>query len=144
MPVDWSRYPANWKFIRARILDRSRDGRGQARCEWKGCNAPDGRTVHRRDGAKHIWSICTTCDRGLGGACGRKCVRVVLTIAHLGVPFEDGRPGNKHDKMDVRYENLMALCQLHHLRLDVDEHSASRGETMRRRRTEAGQQELFP
>ncbi len=48
--------------------------------------------------------------------------KVILTVAHLGTPHADGRPGNKHDKFDVRDENLAALCQRCHLNYDRDEH----------------------
>lgn len=68
--------------------------------------------------------------------------RVVLTVAHLGTPHADGRPGDKHDKMDVRPENLAALCQRCHLNYDRDEHTANAAATRRRRKVEAGQQEL--
>ena len=39
----------------------------------------------------------------------------VLTVAHLGVPKPDGTPGDKHDKTDVRDENLAALCPRCHI-----------------------------
>jgi hypothetical protein len=38
--------------------------------------------------------------------------------AHLGMPLEDGRPGNKHNKRDCRLENLTVLCRSCHLFLD--------------------------
>lgn len=68
--------------------------------------------------------------------------RVVLTVAHLGTPRPDGTPGNKHDKLDVRPENLAALCQRCHLNYDRDEHKANAAATRRRRKIEAGQIEL--
>ena len=40
MPVDWSRYPANWKDVRERILDRA-----DHCCER--CGAPDRRVIVR-------------------------------------------------------------------------------------------------
>lgn len=64
------------------------------------------------------------------------------TVAHLGAPNPDGTPGNKHDKMDVRDENLAALCQRCHLNYDRDEHLANAAATRRRRREELGQMPL--
>ena len=65
--------------------------------------------------------------------------RVVLTVAHLGAPHPDGTPGDVHDKLDVRDENLAALCQRCHLRYDIREHMANAAATRRRKREAAGQ-----
>lgn len=65
--------------------------------------------------------------------------KVVITVAHLGTPHADGTPGDKHDKMDVRPENLVALCQRCHLNFDRDEHALNAAKTRRRRKIEAGQ-----
>jgi len=116
MPVDRSRYPADWEQISRRI----RFGRAGGRCEW--CGAEHGRP-HPVTGS-----------------------RVVLTCAHLGTPHADGTPGDKHDKMDVRDENLAALCQRchlrYHLRYDIDEHIANRRLNARLRQIAAGQLSL--
>lgn len=95
MPMNPKLYPRNWRKISARI----RFGRAKNRCEWCGAEnwAP-----HPVTGSK-----------------------VVLTVAHLGTPWPDGRPGDKHDKRDVRAENLAALCQRCHLNYDRREHVAS-------------------
>lgn len=108
MPMDLSRYPANWRDISLRI--REREG---WRCKW--CYAINGEP-HPQTG-----SI------------------VVLTVAHLGAPLPDGTPGNKHDKMDVREENLAALCQRCHLNYDRDEHMLNAARTRDRKRRAAGQ-----
>lgn len=42
MPIDYGRYPADWRAIRARILARAGD-----RCEW--CAAPDRQIIVRDD-----------------------------------------------------------------------------------------------
>lgn len=72
--------------------------------------------------------------------------KVVLTVAHLGVPYPDGRPGNKDDKHDCRPENLAALCQRCHLKYDLPDHVRNRKRTMLRRirlaRIAAGQRLL--
>lgn len=65
--------------------------------------------------------------------------RVVLTVAHLGVLRPDGSLGNKHDKQDVRSENLAALCQRCHLNYDRTDHIAARRHNRLRR---IGQREL--
>jgi len=69
--------------------------------------------------------------------------KVVLTVAHLGTQHADGAPGDKHDKMDVRPENLAALCQKCHLNFDHDEHLKNAAKTRHRKKIEAGQLELF-
>lgn len=109
MPMDRSRYPADWDAI-SRALRTDRAGN---RCEW--CGAVNGQP-HPRTGS-----------------------RVVLTVAHLGTVYADGTPGDKHDKADVRPENLAALCQACHLNYDRDEHIAHATETRRRKRLQAGQ-----
>lgn len=112
MPVDWSRYPADWKDISLRV--RKEAG---WRCEW--CGAQNG-APHPVTGS-----------------------RVVLTVAHLGAPHADGRPGDKREKTDVRRENLAALCQRCHLNYDRDEHAAGAAGTRRRKRERAGQLPLL-
>ena len=101
MPVDWSRYPANWPRIRRAILRRAGN-----RCEW--CHAAN-HDPHPITGSK-----------------------VVLTIAHLGEPFACG--ADKHDKHDIRAENLAALCQKCHLGHDIAEHVANARATRERKR----------
>lgn len=46
--------------------------------------------------------------------------KVVLTTAHLGEPHAAN--ADKHDKLDIRAENIAALCQRCHLRHDIKEH----------------------
>src|SRR5262245_4994866 len=52
--------------------------------------------------------------------------KVVLTVAHL-----------NHEPSDCREENLMALCQLHHNRLDMPLRVKHRAETQAKRKAEA-------
>lgn len=96
MPVDYRLYPANWKEISFAI----RFVRAKHRCEW--CGAVNGEP-HPVTGS-----------------------RVVLTVAHLGVPKPDGTPGDKTDLMDCRPENLAALCQRCHLTFDRPDILATR------------------
>lgn len=67
----------------------------------------------------------------------------MLTVAHLGTVKPDGTPGDKHDKMDCRDENLAALCQRCHLRYDLDEHKANAAITRRNKKLAAGQLAMF-
>lgn len=92
---------------------RQRNG---GRCEW--CNAVNGQP-HPVTGS-----------------------RVVLTVAHLGTVHADGSPGDKHDKFDVREENLASLCMNCHLRFDLPDHMRNASETRRRKREQAGQRVL--
>jgi hypothetical protein len=113
MPIDYKRYPPNWKKeIRPAILARANN-----RCEWPGCPFHNGQMVyvgkHEKTG-KNDWF--ETRDLAVA-AVGEFLVlphktKVVLTIAHL-----------DHDETnhDVKMDRLMAMCQLHHLRYDAKE-----------------------
>lgn len=106
MAFDRRRYPADWPAISRRI----RFERAGGRCEW--CGVENYSAIPGRRG------------------------KIVLTVAHLGVPHADGRPGNKHDKSDVRPENLAALCQRCHLNYDRADHLAAAARTRERKRRE--------
>lgn len=115
-PENRDRYPSNWPEIRARILTRAR-----YKCER--CGVPDhalgGRTAHGE-----FWPAWAIGERmlslewpkpGTMAQCGignrvalLRVVRIVLTVAHL-----DHTPENCSD------ENLLALCQQCHNRLDA-------------------------
>lgn len=124
MPTDMTRYPANWgSEIRPRILARAK-----GRCER--CGALNGEIGHRDEWGR--FHGCYACERGTGGGCGERAIRIVLTIAHLADP----------DPMNCADENLAALCQRCHNRLDAPMRRAHAAETRRRRRVSAGQPEL--
>jgi len=91
MSWDRSKYPDNWEEISLAIKER--DG---WQCRW--CNAAYGDKQESRKGQEYS---------------------VVLVVAHLGVPYPDGRPGNKHDKRDCRPENLATLCLSCHALCDA-------------------------
>ena len=103
------------------VISRRIRARAQGKCEW--CHAEQGQP-HPITGS-----------------------RVVLTVAHLGVDYADGTPGDKRDKMDCRDDNLAALCQRCHIRFDVDERRMSaarpRQEQQRVVRGQAQQLELW-
>lgn len=143
MPMQRDRYPENWDDISLSI--RERDG---WQCKW--CGVKNGAIGARdRDGQWHnekdIHLMNSDCGYALFGEFP-KMIKIVLTVAHLGTPHADGTPGDKHDKMDVRLENLAALCQRCHLNYDREEHKLNAAKTRRRRKIEAGQipLPLFP
>ena len=76
-----------------------------------------------------------------------KLTTVVLTVHHIGVDYPTGEPGNPHDKMDCRDENLIALCQRCHLLADLPTHIANAKKTRLRKKAakiaETGQEALF-
>lgn len=119
--MDLSRYPSDWFEISNYI----RFVRAGGMCECTGeCGKHEGR-CNARHGETH--PVTGT--------------RVVLTTAHLGTDT-----GDKHNKMDVRPENLKAMCQRCHLIFDLDEHIANarttRTQNALRALREAGQMEM--
>ena len=106
--------------------------------EWK--------TISLRIRERENWR-CKFCDAENGKPNPLTGSKVVLTVAHLGTEKPDGSAGDKHDKMDVRDENLAALCQRCHLRYDIDEHIENARKTRIAKRhaahKAAGQSELF-
>lgn len=115
MPVDWSKYPPDWKAISLRI--RARSG---GRCE---CGGECG--LHRMTGGPR------RCEERNGEPAKWANGKVVLTVAHL-----------NHDTADNRDENLKAMCQRCHLRYDAALHARNSAETRRQKRL-AIQPELF-
>ena len=104
MPIDYSKYPKNWKTeIRPRILKRANNC-----CEF--CGIENNSTVYReKNKSGTIW------HRKMEEApihWRNYPIKVVLTIAHL-----------DHDETNhnVKDERLAALCQLCHLRYDAKE-----------------------
>lgn len=118
MPIDYSRYPSNWKSaIVPRILERA-----EFRCENCGIeNGSDATSVALRvqDGGrykvKRFWlsndgDVIRMKPFALPGQ--TKVVKVVLTVAHL-----------DHDETnhDVKDDRLRAWCQYCHLNYDASE-----------------------
>lgn len=140
MPFQKCRYPEDWLEISQRI--RQRDGN---KCAW--CGVPNG-AVGYRDEMGAFWLLYHSRDdvsvsSDILTDQGVKLITIVLTVAHLGVSKPDGQLGDKHDKMDCRDENLVALCQRCHLNYDRDEHMKNAAETRRRKKIKAGQMCLF-
>jgi len=115
MPIDYSKYPPNWKTeIRPAVLLRADN-----RCEFCGVDNYAvilrghwaGREVYQ-DESGYIYDAKT--GEYLGGdyvgevSKTNKFIKVVLTIAHL-----------DHDVNNNDMSNLKALCQCCHNRYDV-------------------------
>ncbi|MFO7642275.1 MAG: hypothetical protein R6X17_13750 [Candidatus Competibacteraceae bacterium] len=109
-PEDKARYPANWRDIRAAILERAGD-----RCEF--CGVPD--KSWRLPGWEQWTFDPFTADEWSDN--GRKATRIVLTIAHLDQTPENNDPAN-----------LAALCQRCHLAHDADHNQRKARQTRRR------------
>lgn len=124
MPMDYSRYPDNWKEISQSVRDRA----GQE-CEW--CGVKNG-AIGARDKDGQWWdenqidSMNSAVGESHFGYDYPKIIRIVLTVAHLGIDHVDGTPGDKNDKRDCRPENLAALCQRCHLNFDREDNLARR------------------
>jgi len=121
MPIDYKRYPPNWKKeIVPRILNRA-----QNKCEC--CGLENGEIVWapKWRGKVHGWfreyDVAITYKRSFESRSIKgktidipnpKRVKVVLTIAHL-----------DHDETnhEVSDDRLKAMCQLCHLRYDAKE-----------------------
>lgn len=125
------RYPADWKDIRARILERAGH-----RCER--CNINNYAKICRGQGDDigtfmtangHVYDAETGFELGWRHSsdyCWHKITRVVLTIAHL-----DHVPENCSE------ENLQALCQRCHLAYDAEHHATNASITRRKKRAVA-------
>lgn len=134
-PENKARYPANWKEIRAAILERAHDC-----CEQ--CKAPNHERIARGDGDDidtYQLNDANVYCANTGKHLGRKrmsefnlmrMVDIVLTIAHL-----------DHVPEHCESENLRAWCQRCHLRYDAQHHAATARAT---RHTNLNNLELFP
>ena len=109
MPVDWSKYPPDWKAIVARVAERA-----GGRCECQG-----------ECGLCKPGERCEAVNRQPSQLTGRP---VTLTTAHL-----------DHDTTHNDLSNLRHLCNGCHIRLDAEHHRRNATRTRIRRREEAGQ-----
>lgn len=127
MPIDYSEYPPNWKTeIRPRIIARAKNC-----CE--DCGVKNHSVGYRKNGLFIPTAGNATHDaagrgelpykealelvRHCNSCCDDKLTLIVLTVAHL-----------NHDKLnwDVKDEDLKALCQRCHLKLDLAHHVSNR------------------
>ncbi len=154
MPMDKTRYPPDWDAISKRI----RFERAKGCCEQ--CGAKNGTRIlrHKLDPARFVFLHDTLEDYWIDEKGKRvpvirvseyqsNSVVVILTVHHIGIPYPDGRQGDPHDKMDVRDENLIALCQRCHLLADLPMHiekaKETRAKKKRERIADLGQLSLF-
>lgn len=140
MPINYKLYPANWQDIRKNILERDnhcckvckvKNGIYVFRGLWNNqevFQTNDARVYRTTDGQFLTENPFACIDPSTGDP-AQKAIKIVLTVAHL-----------NHDIKDNREENLSALCQLHHLRLDRDQHMTNSKETRKKKK---GLQELF-
>lgn len=132
-------YPANWREISQRI--RARAG-GRCECTGEcGLHQPKETPCHEclLEGPSFECKHCGGTGRILSGL--RRCSemdgarasfaegRIILTVAHL-----------NHDPRDSRPENLLAMCQRCHNRLDVPHRRKNAAAT---RRAKLNNLELF-
>jgi len=111
MPIDYTKYPADWKtVIRPRILQREDN-----RCKW--CQRANGEHLPAKCCREPIFD-----DRHRCRSCGKPRPKVVLTIAHL-----------DHDITHNADDNLAALCQKCHLTYDARLHADNARRTRERR-----------
>lgn len=144
MSMERDRYPDDWEEISRRI----RFERAKGRCEQ--CGLAHGALIVRseKDGSRYLLvDERTMYHYGEDGLPIRlseipdefealKYTRVVLTVHHVGAPKPDGSPGDRHDKMDCRDENLAALCQRCHWLADIDIHIEKSKEAKARKKQE--------
>ena len=124
MPVDYSKYPPDWKSrIRPDILQRAHN-----RCEI--CGVENGSLVWR----KRVVMRFNYGPLGRGGVQMGQHVKVVLTIAHL-----------DHNIKNNDYSNLKALCQKCHPALDHEQHrrNAAAKRSKKRRDKEEANGQIF-
>lgn len=119
MPVDYSRYPANWKReIVPAVLQRANHscevcGLENGQQVWSvklDVRGGDSQTNKARYSARTLWFRDERDARREND--NPKPVRVVLTVAHL---------DHDEENHDVQMDRLRAMCQLCHLRYDAKE-----------------------
>lgn len=112
-PENRALYPKNWNEIRAQVRDRSGD-----RCEWPGCNLPNGITgIRFADGSFDYLRF----TEEVSDHPGARWIKIVLTVAHL-----------DHNPANCDLSNLRHWCQYHHLRYDAPHHAQTRRATQER------------
>jgi hypothetical protein len=120
MPCNYKEYPDNFKWLSRQIISDAGN-----RCEL--CYAPNGELIYRDKAWRYPWKVAADIDAEEFH--GRKSTKIVLTVHHI-----DG------DKQNSAKQNLIALCQRCHLRLDIGKHMANR----RRNKNGAGLFEYKP
>lgn len=123
MPIkDKSRYPANWKEIRKRILRRAVN-----RCEL--CGVMNHSWIQRKTYCRAWWQYSE--PQYEADEVNAKPIKVVLTVAHI-----------NQDPSDNRDCNLRALCQRCHNIIDLPYRVDNVAKT-RRKKKEPGQERMW-
>ncbi len=122
MPIDYSKYPPNWKDLRKQVLERAKSC-----CEWEGCGVPNYEVGYRGvDGKWYSWKEIEDALELRGkdmfdnvlkhhikkNGEAKRGTRIVLTVAHL---------DHDEENHEVTIDRLRAYCQYHHLNYDKDE-----------------------
>jgi hypothetical protein len=113
MPIDYRKYPDNWKRISKDVIQKA----GNA-CEWCGVR---NRAVGVRNQYGEFVELPHLDPGQMVGS--YKVFVIVLTVAHL-----------DHNPANCDYSNLRALCQKCHLSYDHQHHMANAAATRRRKR----------
>lgn len=125
MPIDYKKYPSNWKHIRERILKRAEN-----KCECCGVEnykyifrgVLQGKEVYQ-DNEANIYDASNSnfllqdyyaMIEPLSKKQNQRAIKVVLTISHL---------DHDEENHNVTDDRLKAMCQLCHLRYDAKEKS---------------------
>lgn len=108
MPINYKKYPPNWKELREQVLERAGH-----KCEFCGV---ENYALGYRD-KESIFHELTPMQAEAAALDGDKTIQIVLTIAHL-----------DHDETNhnVSIDRLRALCQKCHLNYDVKEKQCRR------------------
>lgn len=120
MPIDYKNYHPKWKLISKLIRFR----RAHNRCEE--CGILNGTVIKRlKDGTfrtpgSQEWDMIHSRIRYSNSNMTESLKyhgfsKIVLTVAHL-----------DHNINNNRFNNLKALCQMHHLKLDMSHHVKNR------------------
>ena len=103
-PIDYKDYPDNWKWLSRQVIKDANN-----KCEL--CYAPNRQWIIRRyNTADYPWVLFKGNEEVEG-----KPIKVVLTVHHIDL-----------DKKNSKKQNLIALCQKCHLRLDLLHHMKNR------------------
>lgn len=136
MPIDYTKYPPNWKALRTTVMARAEE-----RCECTGacgsvhhasdrllprCDAPHHARIVRPARRPAQWDYA-------GPIPEAAVIRVVLTIAHL-----------CHDPSCDDLDHLRAFCQRCHLKYDAAHHARNASRTRRLQREAQGQTSFLP
>lgn len=125
MPCNYKDYPDNWKTeIRPSILERDNHS-----CVI--CGVPN-YAIGFRDNNGNFQpyeipaGLTFEISRDIAKGCGLRLIKIVLTIAHL-----------DHDVKNNDYKNLAAMCQLHHITHDKEQHARNARATIAAKKNQA-------